>query len=1086
MLHFVYGRAASGKSAWLYAKASESARKRRVLIIVPDREAVSAERKCASLEGAANIDVVTFSRLTNYIFRRRGGICESYIGSGAKKIIMYNVLRQTAPLLSCYGRISPSDLSTVEKLTSERTELFKNLITPEELLSASEKLSENPRVAGKLSDLALIFSAFDSEVAEKWSEPDGSLSKAYELCGDFFKDTDVYIDSFLSFTKEQYKMLSAVFSGASETYVSLSYIPDEDGDGAAFVSLSETDERLHRTAVKAGVDIAEPVIFGRSIGYKNDELAFLSENLFSSKNYTAEYRKAPEHISVTECRNKYEEAESVAVDISKRVRAGVRYRDMAVIVRDTEDYDGILDAEFEKAGIPYYVSRRADIDERGIVKFIYSAYACVRRGFLRRDIIEYIKTDYSGISGDECDLLENYIIKWKIQGKKFSSDEAWTFPLRGYDDRTREGDEEALETLGILREKVKTPLLRFAGALRDCKTVRDHAKLLYDFLVMMEIPEKLNADAALSLEAGDASGAEEFSQLWKVLCDALDQTALSAGDKETDADGFLQLLKLAFSETDIGSIPTSVDEVLIGGAAMTRPEARIVYIVGATDGVFPKRVTDDGMFSEYEKNLLRENGVDFSSRLEKSVSDEYYYFYTSVCAPQEELFITYVSDGNAGRCSALGRIEKLFPQLEEIRFEDVPEKDRIYGCEAALEYALSEKGEFSKALFDYLLTKPDYAERLSCAKEPMSAEKCRLSRENAEELFSGSINTSYSRLENYIKCRFQYFCCYELDLSDDGTAGFSDMNIGNFLHATLEAAAKLATKDDFSEEETAEAIRSAAEKYIRKITGRAMSDLSPRLRHMTDYLCGRAMVFAKRIRDEFSVSKFRPVSFELSVGGADGVEAIKIENEQSIVKLFGRIDRVDAYDSGDGKLYLRVVDYKKNAKKFDLEKISAGLDMQMLLYLFSLWENGEKYFGKEIVPAGVIYVETNPKAEAVSADGEGDGKFAVSGVVTEMGDDGLDLARAMEPELKGVYSPIKGSSAGKAKNIIGLDALRELKQNVVQTVLGCAAELKKGLAYAAPTDADGTDPCKYCRMKAICRVTKKKGSEDDENSGEYT
>ena len=111
----------------------------------------------------------------------------------------------------------------------------------------------------------------------------------------------------------------------------------------------------------------------------------------------------------------------------------------------------------------------------------------------------------------------------------------------------------------MLREKVKTPLLRFAGALRDCKTVRDHAKLLYDFLVMMEIPEKLNADAALSLEAGDASGAEEFSQLWKVLCDALDQTALSAGDKETDAAGILQLLKLPFSETDIGSIPTSVD-----------------------------------------------------------------------------------------------------------------------------------------------------------------------------------------------------------------------------------------------------------------------------------------------------------------------------------------------------------------------------------------------------------------------------------------------------------------------------------------------------------------------------------------------
>ncbi len=1086
MLHFVYGRAASGKSAWLYAKASESARKRRVLIIVPDREAVSAERKCASLEGAAGIDVLTFSRLTNYIFRRRGGICESYIGSGAKKIIMYNVLRRAAPALSCYGRISASDLSTVEKLTSERTELFKNLITPQELLSAAEKLSEKPRVAGKLSDLARIFSDFDREVAKKWSEPDGSLARACELCGDFFDGTDVFIDSFLSFTKEQYKMLAAVFSGADETYVSLPYVPDEDGGGAAFVSLSETDERLHRTAEKVGADIAEPVIFGYSTGYKNGELAFLAENLFSLKNSKAVYEKAPGHISVTECKNKYEEAEAVAIDISKRVRAGARYRDMAVIVRDTEDYDGILDAELEKAGIPYYVSRRADIDERGIVKFIYSAYACARRGFLRRDIIEYIKTDYSGISGDECDLLENYIIKWKIQGKRFSSDEEWTFPLRGYDDRAREGDEEILETLGVLREKVKAPLLRFAGALKECRTVRDHAALLYDFLVMMKIPEKLGEDAELSLKAGDASGAEEFSQLWQVLCDALDQTALSAGDEETDADGFLQLLKLAFSETDIGSIPTSVDEVLIGGAAMTRPEAKTVYIVGATDGVFPKRVTDDGIFSEYEKELLREKGVDFSSRLEKSVSDEYYYFYSSVCAPKEELFITYTSDGSARRCSALGRIEEMFPLLRETRFDDIPEKDRIYCCEAALEYALSEKGEFSKALRDYLSAKPDYAERLSCAKEPMSAEKCRLDRANAGELFSGNINTSYSRIENYIKCRFQYFCRYELDLSDDGAAGFSDMNTGSFLHATLEAAAKLAARDDFSEEETKRAIRSAAEKYICGVTGKAMSELPKRLCHMTDYLCGRAMVFAKRIRDEFAASSFRPVGFELPVGSAGGVDAIKIEDGQSTVKLFGRIDRVDAYDRGDGKLYLRVVDYKKNAKKFDLEKISAGLDMQMPLYLFSLWENGEKYFGKEIVPAGVIYVEINPKAETVSSGGEGDDKFAVSGVVTEAGEDGLDLARAMEPELKGVYSPVKVTSDGKAKNTIALDELVKLRQSIVNTVLGFAAELKEGLAYAAPTDAGGTDPCRYCRMKAICRITNKKGSDDDENSGEYT
>ena len=177
-VHFIYGRTASGKSDLLYAKASESAKERHVYIIVPDREAVAAERKCAELEGGENIDVVTFSRLINYIFRKRGGICESYIGKGARKIIMYGVICDLSEELECFGKISPSDLATVAKLTSERSELYKNIITPEELASASDALSENPKLGAKLSDLAKIFSAYDGEVAKKWREPDGAISRA--------------------------------------------------------------------------------------------------------------------------------------------------------------------------------------------------------------------------------------------------------------------------------------------------------------------------------------------------------------------------------------------------------------------------------------------------------------------------------------------------------------------------------------------------------------------------------------------------------------------------------------------------------------------------------------------------------------------------------------------------------------------------------------------------------------------------------------------------------------------------------------------------------------------------------------------
>lgn len=80
MIGFVYGRTGTGKSAELFSRAEKSAAGgKRVFILVPDRDAVAAESRASVLSGAGNIDVVTFRRLTNYIFRALGGLCENYI-----------------------------------------------------------------------------------------------------------------------------------------------------------------------------------------------------------------------------------------------------------------------------------------------------------------------------------------------------------------------------------------------------------------------------------------------------------------------------------------------------------------------------------------------------------------------------------------------------------------------------------------------------------------------------------------------------------------------------------------------------------------------------------------------------------------------------------------------------------------------------------------------------------------------------------------------------------------------------------------------------------------------------------------------
>ena len=72
----------------------------------------------------------------------------------------------------------------------------------------------------------------------------------------------------------------------------------------------------------------------------------------------------------------------------------------------------------------------------------------------------------------------------------------------------------------------------------------------------------------------------------------------------------------------------------------------------------------------------------------------------------------------------------------------------------------------------------------------------------------------------------------------------------------------------------------------------------------------------------------------------------------------GTIDRVDAYHRSEGT-YVRVVDYKTGKKEFRLSDVLHGLNMQMLVYLAALVENGQ------VLPAGILYM---PAAEpSVSA-----------------------------------------------------------------------------------------------------------------------
>ena len=196
----------------------------------------------------------------------------------------------------------------------------------------------------------------------------------------------------------------------------------------------------------------------------------------------------------------------------------------------------------------------------------------------------------------------------------------------------------------------------------------------------------------------------------------------------------------------------------------------------------------------------------------------------------------------------------------------------------------------------------------------------------------------------------------------------------------------------------------------------------------------------------------------------------RLESGDVSVELRGKIDRVDTYEDGEGKLYVRVVDYKTGSKTFKIENVKLGLDTQMLLYLFSVLENGKKRYGNDPIPAAVLYAGIKPPqtemkiGEDTSAR---ENKIEASGLFLK----DEDVLRAMDPMLKGDYIPIKEEHLEKEKpNLIGEGAFADLKKEVTDVILKYAAEMKNGVACARPLEVGGTTPCEYCKMKPVCRA----------------
>lgn len=1087
MLRLIMGGSGTGKTTWLLEKAKTLSRQgKRVFFIVPEQYSFETEKAVSAFMpgGGERVEALSFSRLCNLIFREYGGLSGETLSDSGRTMLMSLVLDELGESLMVYDRQAKS-VSFASKALSMLDEFKNSALSPAVVHALSEQFESSP-VGEKLGDLSLIYSAYEALLERGRHDARDDLMRAWELVRNsgFFAGAVVIFDGFFSFPKAQLQLIACALGQAEEVYISLCCDGLGDSPARAFDVGRSTARRLLRLARENGCGAAAPVLLDEPRRFIRDTLRHVAGQIPYISG--GKISRSDGSVVVAQAGSRYEEVRYAAACIRRVVREeGMRYRDIVVIARSVEDYQTILEDVFARYDIPCFMDERIEVQHMPLMSLVLSLVDIARSSFSTGDILRHLKTYLTGMDPDAIYRLEGYCGLWGIDRG------GWTRPFQqnpaGMQTRLEEKDAERLEQLEEWRRQVIAPLIKFRDRVKGSVSGGKFARAVFDYLEETGVPERIQELAQRYEKAGEKPRADELYGCWEVLMGLLEQFSAVLGSKTLGLKRLGELLSLSIAGSDLGHIPQTLDQVTVGAADRIRPSGpKMTVILGANEGSFPLSTPPQSLISQSERLLINRMGEQVFETLEDRFYQEFTYIYTAVTSPSQRLLITYPTLSAEGAplfpAPFVQQICAMVEGLRPLETGSLP-PDKLVENEASAMDTLAE----------HLREDTPLTASLRRVVERREAEQVRNlyaiaqnrpylleDEENTLGLLGRRLRLSPSRLERFYNCPFQYFCRDMLRLEPKKKAEFSPIQSGTLIHYVLErmvSAHGARGLQKLSRQKLREESEALLRGYLRNVFG---EEIPKRMQYLFIRLSDTLVRLLTQLAREFAQSAFEPADFELPISERSEnkpVELVSRTGERVLVE--GVVDRVDIAVIR-GKKYVRVVDYKSGVKQFSLSDVAHGLNMQMLIYLFSLWENGSGKY-RDCYPAGVLYLPA--KSEVISADRhttdeemerEHQKTMKMNGLILEE----PEVVEAMEPEARGVFIPAKKKKDGtfdKASSLASLARFGKLRRYVDDAVTAMADTLRTGQIQASPAEEGGRMACVLCDYQAVCKHEREDG-----------
>lgn len=1101
-LQIVYGRSGTGKTNYIFQEISRNINNgRKKYIITPEQFSFSAEKellKSLEAQGSAviNAEVLTFARMAHRVSGEVGGSNKTVLSNCGKSMLIYSILANKKNNLKFLGK---SD-SNIDMIMTQITELKKHGVTLENLKDLVEEVGNTDTyLETKLNDIYTVYSKFQERITDNYIDENDSLTiLAQQLSAtDMFKNTEIYIDEFVGFTKQEYDIIEKLLQVARSVVITVSsdgMYKDKEASNDIFYSNKETIEKLLKLAKSLKVKIEEPIFLDKILRFKSEELKHLERNL-----YNFPYRKyngKTESIRLFLANNQYSEIEEVARRIVELIRSGkYRYRDIAVITKNIDVYSNLCKAIFKKYDIPVYIDEKRDLSQNILVKYLISILDVFSKNWAYDSVFNYIKCGFLDLTPDEIYLLENYALKWEVKGSKWYKED-WNF----HDEE--EIGKDAINNINEIRKKVVNPLVKLKNNLSGNKTAKQISENLYNFFIENGIDKILEEKVKKLNGIGKVNIAAEYETSWKVVMQVLDEIVLVFGEENITFENYMQILKTGLGESKLGTIPMAQDEVTVGDVDRSRShKIKVTFIIGLNDGMFPSVNKAEGFLNDDDREKIKQNGVELAKGTIDRIYEDNFNIYKAFTTAEEKIYLSYSSsdmEGKSLRPSVLiSRIKKIFEKIEE-ESDIVNRKSEISTVESTFEELLVNLREFRDGkeipeiwfnIYNIYNENEEWHDKLASAVRGLNYSNVpeKITKENIDKIYGNTLRTSVSRLEQYSGCPFSYFLKYGLKLNDKETFKVESVDTGSFMHDII---------DNFFGiiEERNIILKRLTEEELEQIVSEIVEDKLKLNRNYIFTTTAKYKVLAQRLKKVVTMSikyivqtikqsEFEVFGHEVEFGGKGQYKPITITTaEGKKVEIIGKIDRVDILRNPDGT-YVRIIDYKSSIKNIDLNQVMSGLQLQLLTYL------NETCKVEDFIPAGVLYFNlSNPTigTDKNMSDEEIEEKikqeFKMKGLILADVNIVKKMDTNIENEPKGVSKIIPatikkdGELSSKGTSAVTREQFEYLQRYMEKIITQISEGILGGNIEVKPYYNTGNKktPCEYCKYKSICRF--------DENS----